>query len=365
MRIFIDIGHPAHVHYFRHFISIMQARGHTFLISARDKEVSQVLLDNYKIPYINRGKGSANLFGKMIYAFKADQLIYKAAKIFNPDLFLSFASPYAAHVSKLLKVPHIALTDTENARLGILSFAPFTECILTPVSFKKTFGLKHVRFNGYMELCYLHPNLFTPDPNVLSSLGLSEDEPFAILRFVSWGANHDLGQSGLSDKMKLQLVALLEKRMRVFISSEARIPDRLSHLKINIPPEKIHDVLFYSALYIGEGATMASECAMLGTPSIYVNTLEAGTIHEQELKYGLIRSYNSSDNLIDDIDRLLETPEIKKTYRTRLKRLIEDKIEVTPFLVWFIENYPESFKMARKEPSVIDRLFGNPEKIRP
>ena len=40
MRIFIDIGHPAHVHYFKNFIWKMEEKGHTIFISARDKEVS-------------------------------------------------------------------------------------------------------------------------------------------------------------------------------------------------------------------------------------------------------------------------------------------------------------------------------------
>jgi predicted glycosyltransferase len=31
-------------------------------------------------------------------------------------------------------------------------------------------------------------------------------------------------------------------------------------------------------MYIGEGATMASEAAMLGTPAIYYNSLEVSTI---------------------------------------------------------------------------------------
>ena len=172
MRIFIDIGHPAHVHYFRNFIMIMQNKGHDFFISARNKEVSQTLLVNYNIPYFDRGKGSNNISGKIAYIFKADWTIYKKARFFKPDLFLSFASPYAAHVAKILGKPHISFTDTENARLGILSFAPFTDCIITPESFKGNFGSKHVRFNGFMELCYLHPQYFKPNQSVLPELGL-------------------------------------------------------------------------------------------------------------------------------------------------------------------------------------------------
>ena len=54
-------------------------------------------------------------------------------------------------------------------------------------------------------------------------------------------------------------------------------------------------MMFYiTQLFIGEGATMASECAVMGTPSIYINSLTAGTLEDQE--NGLIFIYNSTDS---------------------------------------------------------------------
>lgn len=92
MRILIDTGHPATVHYFRNFIKIMLAKGHKFCISARDKEVTHQLLDHYKIPYYSRGKGKNSLIGKFSYIPEADFNVYKRARNFKPDLFLSFGS---------------------------------------------------------------------------------------------------------------------------------------------------------------------------------------------------------------------------------------------------------------------------------
>ena len=206
MKILIDIGHPAHVHYFRNFIGIMQGRGHEFLITAREKEVSHQLLNSFRIPFYDRGKGSNNIFGKILYVLKADRDIYKVSKTHKPDLFLSFASPYAGHVAALMGESHISFTDTEHAKLGILSFAPFSDCIVTPSVFKGSFGSKHVTFKGFMELCYLHPNYFSSNKSIISELGLRDEEPYSVLRFVSWNANHDIGQSGISLNEKLELV---------------------------------------------------------------------------------------------------------------------------------------------------------------
>jgi len=68
MRIVIDLGHPAHVHYFKNFIEIMKSKGHDFLIAARDKDVTHKLLSSYGIKYKSRGRGRNKLIGKAIYS---------------------------------------------------------------------------------------------------------------------------------------------------------------------------------------------------------------------------------------------------------------------------------------------------------
>lgn len=349
MKILIDIGHPAHVHYFRNFIKLMRNKGHEFLISARNKDLSQILLKKYGISFFDRGRGSNNLLGKVGYAFIAVCRILKKGRIFKPDLFLSFASPYAAYAAKLINKPHISFTDTENAKLGIMSFSPFTDCIITPESFKGSFGSKHVKFRGFMELCYLHPNNFQPDRNIFIELGLNENESFALLRFVSWEASHDLGQAGIPDAAKIELVNRLSRDMRVFISSEGKIPDELKKNEIQISPEKIHDVLAFASLYIGEGATMASECAMLGTPAIYVNSLTAGTIEAQQ-SYGLLFGFRNYAGVLTKVEELLSKPNLKQEFIQKRDRMLEEQIDVISFMVWFVENYPESFGCIKEEP---------------
>ena len=198
MRIFLDIGHPAHVHYFKHFIKQMERNGHSFLITARDKDVSLELLNCYNINYKNRGRGGVGLVGKFFYMIRADLFLLIHAIHFKPDIFVSFSSPYAAQVSWLIRKPHIAFTDTEHATLGNLVCTPFSKVVCTPSCYTLDFGKKHFRFEGYMELSYLHPNYFTPAPIILDTLGIKAGEKYVIFRFVSWQASHDMGQSGLS-----------------------------------------------------------------------------------------------------------------------------------------------------------------------
>jgi uncharacterized protein len=349
MKILIDIGHPAHVHYFRNFIEIMTKKGHRFFITSRDKEVTFDLLQIYNIPFTSRGKGGKGLLGKIFYILYADLKLIRVGLHFKPDILLSFASTYAAHASFFLGKPHIAFDDTEHSKYEIFLYRPFAKVILNPQSFKKDFGKKQIHFKGFMELCYLHPKYFRPDNNVLPQLKLRESEPFVLLRFVSWTASHDRGETGFSSEAKLNLVRELSKNIKVFISSENKLPEELEQFKLPVLPEKLHDVLYYSALYIGEGATTASECAMLGTPAIYVNSLSAGTLEEQE-RLGLLFGFRNSKGVLEKAFEILNTPDFKATNRNRHDIMLEQTIDVTGFMVWFIENYPESVKIMKENP---------------
>ena len=343
MKIFIDLGHPAHVHYFKNFIRILEEEKFSFMITARQKDVTFNLLDELKINYIDRGKGESGLVRKFIYMFKADFLIFKKAKKFKPDIFISFASPYAAQVAYFMNNPHIAITDTEHATIGNLAFSPFSKKVLTPSCYKKNFGKKHVRFDSYMEISYLHPKYFKPNIDVLNLLGIKNNERFSILRFVSWQATHDLGHKGISNNNKINAVNEFKKYGKVFISSESELPEKLKKYKINIPSTMMHDALFFASLLYGESATMASECSILGTPSIFLDNSGRGYTDEQQKKYGLV--FNFTESLIDlkkSIEKGIEILQNNKSsdfWKEKSKKIIEEKIDPTQFFIDFIKKY--------------------------
>jgi uncharacterized protein len=352
MRILIDIGHPAHVHYFRNYIALLQKKNHVFFVSARERSIIHYLLDQYKIPFYNRGKGKNGVIGKLLYMLLADIKLLKQAIKFKPDIFISFASPYAAQVSWLLRKPHIVIDDTEHAKFGHLFYKPFSDVFLNPASFKKDFGPKQIRFNSFTELFYLHPNYYTPDNNVFQLLNIKSDEKFVLLRFVSWEANHDIGHSGLDLNTKKQLVNLfLEKNYKVFISSEANNYDSFFEpYMIKIPPEKMHDVLNYCELFVAESGTMASEAAILGTPVIYVNSLPLMGYLEEEQNEGLLFHFSSSNGVVEKVQNILSQPDFKEEFKKLRIKLVSDKIDVTAFLAWFTENYPKSVKTLKENP---------------
>ncbi len=340
MRILFDIGHPAHVHYFRNIYFLLKEKGHEFVFTARDKEMSHYLLHRYNIPYYNRGKGSDSFLGKLFYMLKADLVLLKIAKKYKPDIFLSFASPYAAQTAFLMRKPCITFDDTENAKIGQFFYKPFTKHIITPSCFKKNMGKKHIRFNGYMELCYLHPSYFKPDISILKDLEVNRNVKFVIIRFVKWKANHDISHSGMTLENKIQAVNRFSQFAKVFITSENELPVSLEPYRISIPPERIHHAMAFASLLFGESSTMASESAVLGVPAVYIDNVGRGYTTEEE-KYNLV--FNFTESPVDQqkaIDKGVDI--LSSSNRYSNKQLLAEKIDATKYIVELIDNYPAS-----------------------
>ena len=348
MKYLIDIGHPAHVHYFKNFAKSVIARGSEVLFTCRDKEVTIALLKHYGFRYINFGRNYKSKHGKIFGLFIFTIKLFGVSLKFRPNMYLN-ASIYSAVVAWLFRKPHISLEDTFNMEQVSL-YLPFTSCVLTGDYEHPSLGKKEIKYSGYQELLYLHPNYFKPDPGIFDELGIEYGTPYVIIRFVSWHASHDIGYSGLSLEMKRKAVKEFSKYVTVFISSEGELPEDFKKYQIKIPPEKMHNALVFATLFVGEGATMASECAVLGTPAIYINTLEVGYCTEEEKIYGLVYNFRNSEGVIEKALELLNTPNIKQEFQKRHQKMLSEKIDVTAFMVWFVENYPESVKILKENP---------------
>ena len=99
---------------------------------------------------------------------------------------------------------------------------------------------------------------------------------------------------------KLELINEILKYAKVFISSERSLPPEFEKYALRIAPDRLHHALFYAAMYIGEGATTASECAMLGTPALYINTISLGYLEQHQI-YGLVYCFHNSTGLIEKV----------------------------------------------------------------
>lgn len=342
MKVLVDMGHPTDVNLFRNVIWDLESKGHLVRIAARNKENVTAVLDGYNFEY-DLGIHYRHLYAKAYGVIVNDIWLYRITKKFNPDIFISSGSPYSAQVSKIFRKPHIAFTNTERANLAIRLMLPFTDVVCTPSCFKRDLGPKQVRFNGYYELAYLHPNYFKPNPAVLEKLNLDKDDRYILLRFSSLTSHHDIGVKGFDFKTReemMEFINKIEDYGQVFLTSEIPLTKELERYRINVPIKDFHNFVFFATMYIGEGAKTASEAAVLGVPSIYVSTTRRGYLDELEERYGLAYTIKNREQAFEKAVELLEDGNVKNKWQRKRERMLSEKIDTTKFMVEFIENYP-------------------------
>ena len=357
MRVLFDMGHPAHVHFFKNTINNLKRDGHEVKITARNKEVTLALLKAYDLDYENRGEIYTGMLNKALGMIKIDLKLLQIAKKFKPDLLIGVHNPYVAHVGAILRKPVIIFTDTENVKVASLLTFPFAQTILTPTYFRDAVDpKKHVQIKGLKEIAYLHPNYFSPDPKVVEELGLLPDEKFIIMRFISWGASHDTDLTGINRGNEKELIWKLSRYGKIFITSEKPLEGDLEQYRLSVTPEKIHSLLSFAQLYIGEGGTMAVEAGILGTPAIHIESDSVGqatgetcgNFLELRDKYGLIFFYPTEEKALQKALEILENHHSKDEWKEKQKRLWSEMIDVTSWLTEFIEQYPESFHQIKR-----------------
>ncbi|HPJ67545.1 MAG TPA: DUF354 domain-containing protein [Desulfobacteraceae bacterium] len=340
MRVLIDIGHPGHVHFYRHIIRKLRENGHDVLISARDKDVTLDLLNQYGFTYktlSKMGKGFRDLSKEFL---QREWALMRLIHEFNPDVVTEIGGIFIAPVCRILGKPSVVFTDSEPVPLDRFLVYPIADMICTPECFMRDLGRRQIRYSGFHELAYLHPDYFQPDPTVLEGLNVSESEPFIVLRFVAWKAGHDIRQHGFPLEIKRKIVKTLSRYGRVFITSESPLPDEFEFYRINIPPHRMHDILYYARLFMGDGATMATEAGILGTPSVRSSSmaLNMGNFVELMERYELVFSYYNPIDALDKAVSILEQKDAKNEWAHRAQKLVAEKIDVTRFAVDLLEG---------------------------
>ena len=339
MRILIDILHPAHVHFFRNFHDEMVGRGHQLCVTARAKDRSLDLLEQFGLPYHRLSDQREGGVGMTVEMAQRTGRLVRLMRRFRPDVMTGIMGPSIAIAGALRRVPAVVFYDTEFATQTNRFVYPLAHSVCTPDCYQGKVPGTHLRYAGYHELAYLHPNRFRADPAKLGAFGVSADEPYALVRFVSWQAVHDRRERGLAAAQKRHLVELLQGYGRVLVSSEAPLPPDLAALEVNGPVHDIHHLTAHAQLVVGESATMSSEAAVLGVPAVFIATTGRGYTDDEEKRYGLVRHFTEEeyDRALGTIEELFANSP-RDFGRAARERLLDEKIDVTQWMIDYFES---------------------------
>ncbi|WP_094229076.1 DUF354 domain-containing protein [Methanolobus psychrotolerans] len=339
MRILLDVSHPKDINVFNNVILSLQEKGHDIKLVARAKENTKKIIEEHGFN-AEYGPHYSKFINKLIGIPYVDYWLFKVARGYRPDIFVSFGSPYSAHVSRILRKPHIAFIDTEIASFAINLMLPFTDTVYTSNSFNLELGKKQKRFDSYLELAYLHPSYFSPDRHVLEKYDLNE-KSYILLRLSALSSHHDINAQGFSFNSENELkdyIDKLEEYGQIIIFSEEKNWELIDKYSLLIDPKDFHNILYYSKMCIGEGATMVSEAAILGVPSIYVSNTRRGYLDELEHKYDLCYTLMNKEEALKKAIFIIENKEHQVQWDKKRELMLDEKVDLVKYIIDEIEK---------------------------
>ena len=330
MHILVDILHPKQAHFFRPLIAHWQGRGDRVTIFTRDKDITHQLLDEFGFKYtcLSRQRRGIGLGLELLQRLARTWSIMRRDR---PDIAISMVGMNTALPARLLGIPNIAITDTETARLQNGIGLPFADRILTPEWFTRDLGPRQHRYHSFHEWSYLDPEVFTPDPSVIEQAGIDPQRPYAVVRFVAWGAAHDWGEQGFSADQRIALVKGLARHMQVVVTSESSPLPELRPYLASIPVEQMHHLLAFARLVVGESPTMAAEANLLGVSAVLASSWagECGNMQVLEQRFRLMQVYDRGDKALQAALKLAQALPSEAAIHARRRKLVE-QLEAIP-----------------------------------
>ena len=352
MNILIQLSHPAQYHSFKNVAENMIANGHHVLFVIKSKDILEELLQKAKMLYVNVNNHAhrGNKIGVLWDLVVREWNIIRLCRRYKIDI-LTGSTPEVAHVGWLMRKNRVNIGEDDATIVPAFCMiaGPFIQSILSPNSCNNgEMESKSIHYPGFQKLAYLHPKRFSPDSKIVEQYKINPNKPYFLIRFAKLNAHHDTGVSGISTEIAQHLIDMLRPHGHIYITSERELEPQFEQYRLHINPLDIHHVMAFATLYIGDSQSMANEAAMLGVPSLrfndFVGAKKIGVMEELEHVYGLTYGISSHEpeRLYAKVDELLAMPNLREEFQARRQKMLADKIDVTAFFTWFIENYPKS-----------------------
>jgi uncharacterized protein len=361
MKIFFYFGHPSQFHFNKNIIRKLKETGNDIHIYIKSKDVLETLLKDTGWPYINiqqveRGKSKVAILTSLL---KRDFFLSYQVIKHKPDLLVA-SDPSFSHIGYFFGIPSLNFMDDDFDAAGYYASItyPFTETIITPHTVKMgKWEHKRISYKGYMKLAYLHPKWFVPDETKIGNL---ISKSYFLVRLSGLQAHHDSGKRGINPDILKTIIDKLSLIGRVIISAEGKIDPEFKKYKSEIPAVDMHHFLYHAKLLISDSQSMTGEAAVMGVPSLRISSFKGklSVLEELEQRFELSYSFypDEINEILHKVDVLIEMTDLHEVFHQRRRKMLEEKIDVTSFCTWFIENYPGSKRIMQENPEFAERF---------
>jgi predicted glycosyltransferase len=342
MKILLDFHHTADINFFKEAVAILK-RDHgcefVFVVEPRGRLVSILKKELVGIPFIKIGEYRASLPGKMFGIIEWCLFILSRLPKEHIDIATGFGSVGLSFITWLLRKPSVIFDDDIEFKLGFYSYKPFATRIVLPQSISIK-GKNIVKYNGFKELAYLHPNYFKPDIDALREYGIAESQ-YVFIREVSSSSlnyrNLKMGQlAGVCSYLK-------DLHLDVVLSLEDKSLTKQFENQCIILKEPVNDIysLIHHALFtISSGDTMARESCLVGTPVIYTGGRKM-SVNQELVTKGIFFEASDKQTILKLIKKIIKEDLKQKTQMIIQKALAEEWEDTSKVI---IQNLMEVFQ---------------------
>lgn len=359
MRYLFYLVHPAKFQFHKAQIKALREHGHIVDIIINSKDILEELLKEENWEYTNLFPESRKIKGVHVYIagfisiFRTLSRLFKYTKGRKYDLYVG---DLLTVLGRLKRVPSLIHTDDVIRQVPEQSIFLLTcNHILSPVITELGwFNKKKINYDGYKALLYLHPNIFSPSIEKI-------DEKYRncrmfMIRCTGFGATHDIGRRGIDNEVLEMIIELLRDKGEILISSERELPEHLEKYHYKGKKNDIFHYMAFADIFISDSVTMCTEAALLGTPVVEYDDywFEMEQMLELQYKYKIINLYQPPNfkPMLQKIEEIISSPNFKVDIIKKKNILIQEKIDVNIFFIWFMENYPASYLEYKRLPFV-------------
>lgn len=356
MRIGVFLGHPAHFYMLKNSVLQWQNDGHNVFFAVKKKDILESLIKGagYSYTVIREGRKNSK-FGMILSVLEMERRMCSFLKKNKIDILIGTTLSFASRVIMRTPVVVMCEDDADVVPLYANISYPWASAILNPISCNAgKWERKAIKYASYQKMAYLHPNRFSPSAEIVRQYGINIDEPYFLIRFVNHMAHHDNKADGIDYRFAESIINMLRPYGRIFISSESPLNNKLDEYSLQINPLDIHHVMAFADMFISDSQSMSIEAALLGVPSVRCSDFAGriSVLEELEKNYQLTFGFKSNqvDKIFSKINELISLPNSREIFQQRRQIMLRDKIDFSAFLTWFVENYPQSDEIMRKDP---------------
>lgn len=320
----IDITHYPHINFYKNALKIILEKNidvHVIL-RPRGRLVSIFQKECPFIPFTLIGNHEKTFFGKIADMVRRDLNFLNYYRKMNVGVGTAVGGINITHISWLLAKPSIIFTDDLEYKLGYYLYSPIATHIILPKSIPAQ-GEKFLKYNGFKELAYLHPNHFMANKKALESYNINPHK-YVFIREVS---NASLNYR----KMKMgKLIKIIDhiknKNLKIIISIEDKSLVNIfeNHcIILKEPIEDIYSLMSYALFTVSSGDSMARESCLVGTPAIYTGGRDMA-INIELIKRSCMFKVEDEKDIKDTIDHVINN-NIKREVQTKIDLAIRNE----------------------------------------